>query len=56
MWCVGIAENKGERITSAQVILLVSNRLRFYFLKVGKGDGERDTQTDILKEQRRGNR
>lgn len=42
MWCVGTAENKGGRITSAQVILLVSNRLSFYFLKARGGGGETD--------------
>lgn len=48
MWDVGAAENKGERITSAQVILLVSNRLSFYFPKARGDKRQRDGQTDIL--------
>lgn len=49
MWRVGTAENKGGRNTSAQVILLVSNRLSFYFLTARRGGGgETDRRTDIL--------
>lgn len=43
---VGTAENKGGRITSAQVILPASHRLSFYFPKGERrrrGDGRTDT-------------
>lgn len=48
IWSVGAAENKGERIMSAQVILLVSNRLSFYFLKSRGDKKERVRWTDFL--------
>lgn len=42
---VGTAENKGERIASAQVILLVSKRLSFYFLKARGREMDRLTSS-----------
>lgn len=48
MWSVGAVENKGEKITSAQVILLVSNRLRLYFPKARRDTKETDRPTFTL--------